>query len=72
MAIENPLRSGISLKLNAGSRDNGTMIIKGVSLGAMMRGAEPAKIMDVVGALAPILEFPLYRVERSEISTVEN
>ena len=73
MAIESALRSAVSLKLNAGTRDGtGGMITKSCSLGKIMAGADKDKIMSVVGSLLPILEHPLYRVERTEVTVLEN
>jgi len=72
-SIENALRSGVSLKLNAGTKPGtGTMIIKSCSLGKVMYGADADKIMSVVGAMLPVLENPLYRVERTEVTVIEN
>ena len=73
MAIENAHRSTVSLKLNAGSRQGtGGMIVKTCSLGRVMYGADKDKIMSVVAALAPVLENPLFRVERTEVTVIEN
>ena len=73
MAIESALRSSVSLKLNAGTKPGtGTMITKSCSLGNVIHGADKDKIMSVVGALLPVLENPLYRVERTEVSVLEN
>jgi len=73
MAIENALRSAISLKLNAGTKPGGSgMLTKSCSLGKVMAGADKDKIMSVVGALLPVLVYPLYRVERTEVSVIEN
>ena len=73
MAIENAHRSSVSLKLNAGTRENtGGMIVKGCSLGKVLHGADVNKVMSVVGALAPVLEHPLFRVERTEVTILEN
>ena len=72
MAIENAYRSSVSLKLNSGSRPAGGMIVKSCSLGNVIQGADKDKVMSVVGALLPVLEHPLYRVERTEVSILEN
>ena len=73
MAIENAHRSGVSVKLNAGTNPGtGGMITKTCSLGKIMAGADKDKIMSVVGALASVLEHPLYRVERTEVTVIEN
>ena len=73
MAIENAYRSSVSLKMNAGTKPGtGGMITKSCSLGNIMHGANAGKIMSVVGALAPVLENPLYRVERTEVTVIEN
>ena len=73
MAIENAHRSSVSLKLNAGSRPaTGTMIVKSCSLGKVTHEADKDKIMNVVGALMPVLEHPMFRVERTEVTILEN
>ena len=65
MAIENAHRSSVSVKLNAGTREStGGMIVKSCSLGKVTHGADAGKVMGVVEALAPVLEHPLFRVER--------
>jgi len=73
MAIENAHRSSVSLRLNAGVRaGTGGMIVRSCSLGRVVQGADAAKVMGVVGALLPVLEFPLFRVERTEVTILEN
>ena len=73
MAIESPYKSSVNLRLNAGIKQStGGMIVKSMSLGKVMAGANAGKIMSVLGALVPVLEFPLYRVERVETSIIEN
>ena len=72
MAVENAYRSSISLKLNTGTKANGGMIVKSCSLGRVVHGANAGKVMSVVEALAPVLEYPLSRVERTEITTLED
>jgi hypothetical protein len=73
MAIESAHRSAVNLKLNAGIRQGtGGMVVKNVSLGRVMYGADADKIMSVVGALIPCLVHPLYRVERQETTILEN
>jgi len=72
MAIENPLRSAVTLKLNAGARPGtGTMITKNVSLGRITENADKDKIMTIVAALTPCLALPVVRVERTEVTTLE-
>jgi hypothetical protein len=73
MAIESVLRSSVNLRLNAGRREStGGMIVRSISLGNVMREADAAKIMSVVAALVTVLEFPLFRVERQEVTVLEN
>ena len=73
MAIEHAYRSSVSLKLNAGTRESsGGMIVKSCSMGKVVHGADKDKIMSVVGTLLPVLEFPLFRVERTEVTILEN
>ena len=73
MTVENAYRSSVSLKLNSGTRlGTGTMIVKSCSLGKVVYGADKDKVMSVVGALLPALEHPLFRVERTEVTILEN
>ena len=73
MAIESAHRSSVSLKLNAGTlMGSGTMITKSCSLCKIVHGADKDKIMSVVGTMLPVLEYPLYRVERTEVTVIEN
>ena len=73
MAIENAHRSSVSLKLNTGTREGtGGMIVKSCSLGKVAHGADVDKVMNVVEALTPVLEHPLFRVERTEVTILEN
>ena len=73
MATENAHRSSVSLRLNAGSRPGtGGMVVRNCSLGRVVHGADKDKIMGVVGALRPVLEHPMFRVERTEVTILEN
>jgi hypothetical protein len=73
MATESAYKSSVAVKLNAGmSPGTGNMIVKSCSLGKIAQGADKEKIMNVVGALLPVLEHSLVRVERTEISVLEN
>jgi len=73
MAIESAHRSAISLKLNAGIKPGGSgMLTKSCSLGKVMAGADKDKIMSVDGVLLPVLVNPLYRLERTEVTVIEN
>jgi hypothetical protein len=72
-AIENTYRSSVSLKLNSGiSPISEKMIIRSCSLGKVAQGADAQKVMNVAESLAPVLEYPLVRVERTEVSVLEN
>ena len=35
-------------------------------------GADGEKIMNIVGKLLPVLDYPLIRVERTEVTALEN
>ena len=73
MAIENVHRSSVSLKLNAGTKESsGGMIVKSCSLGKVIQGADKDMVMGVVGALLPVLVHPMFRVERTEVTILEN
>ena len=73
MAMEHTHRSSVSLRLNAGIREStGAMIVRSCSLGRVVPGADAARIMSVAGALVPVLEHPLFRVERTEVTILEN
>jgi hypothetical protein len=69
---ENALRSAVLVKLNAGIHPvTENMIVKSCSLGKVLQGADPEKIMDVATALSPLLEYPVFRVERTEVTVLE-
>jgi hypothetical protein len=71
-AVESAYRSGVSVKLNAGvSPVSGGMVVKSLSLGKIVREADKDKIMSVVGALIPVLDYGLARVERTEVTVLE-
>ena len=73
MVTESAHRSSVSLRLNTGTRPGtGAMIVRNCSLGRVVAGADKDKIMDVVGALLPVLEHPMFRVERTEVTILEN
>jgi len=69
---EYPYRSAVSLKLNAGMNTNGSIKRKSVSLGKIAWGATFAGVMDVIGALLPCLEYPLFLIERTQVTRLEN
>ncbi|MDR1874109.1 MAG: hypothetical protein LBQ90_03720 [Synergistaceae bacterium] len=72
-AIENAYRSNVSLKLNSGVNPvTENVIVKSCSLGKVVHGADSGKIMDVATALFPLLEYPVLRVERTEVTVLEN
>ena len=73
MAVaENAYRSGVSLKLNAGTNAaTGRMIVKGCSLGKVRPGADAEAVVRVADLLAAVLEYPVVRMERTEVSTLE-
>ena len=73
MATENTYKSSVAVKLDAGTSPvTGNMIVKSCSLGKIAHGADNDKIMNVVGALLSVLEHSLARVERTEVSVLEN
>ena len=72
MAIESAYSSAVNLKLNTGFTGSGGMKTATVSLGRLVYAADKDKIMSVVGTLLPCLVHPMYRVERREITVIEN
>jgi hypothetical protein len=71
--IENAYKSSVAVKLNAGlSAVTGNMVVKTLSLGKIVQGADKDKIMPVVGALMQVLEYPAFRVDRTEVTVIEN
>jgi len=72
MAIESGLRHGVTVRLNAGTRPStGGMLVRTTSLNGLIFGAEADKILSVVGALAPVLAHPLFRIERTAVTVIE-
>ena len=73
MAIENAHRNTVNLRLNGGTRPGGGgMLVRTTPLGRLMHGADNAKIMSVIGALVPVLKHPLFRVEKTVVTILEN
>ncbi|MDR1377953.1 MAG: DUF1659 domain-containing protein [Synergistaceae bacterium] len=71
--IESAYKSSIAVKLDAGTNPaTGNMIVKSCSLGKIVEGADNDKIMSVVGALLPVLDHSLVRVERTKVTSLEN
>ena len=70
--VENTYRSGVSLKLNAGTNPaTGKVIVKGCSLGRTKPGADAEAIVRVADRLAAVLEYPVVRMERTEVNTLD-
>ena len=70
--VENAYRGGVSLKLNAGNNTaTGRMIVKGCSLGKVKPGADAEAVVRVADLLAVVLEYPVVRMERTEVSTLK-
>jgi hypothetical protein len=73
MATERAYKSSVSVKLDAGVNSaTGNMIVKSCSLGKVVQGADKDKVMGIVGALLPVLDYSLARVERTEVTVLEN
>ena len=72
MAIESAYRSVVNLRLIGGYTGSGGMVTRTVSLRNVLHGADKDKIMSVIGAMLPVLLYPMYRVERQEITVIEN
>ena len=73
MAIESAYKSSVAVKLNAGeSPTTWNMVGRCCSFGKVVQGADKDKIMNVVGALLPVLDHSMVRVERTEVTILEN
>ena len=73
MATERGYKSSVSVKLDAGVNSvTGNMIVKSCPLGKVAQGADKDMVMDVVEVLLPVLDYPLARVERTEVTVLEN
>lgn len=70
--IETPRKSALVLKLDAGRTASGSVIVKNCSFGKVLNAADKTKVMAVADLITPVLAYPLLRVERSEVSTIEN
>ncbi|GHV48025.1 hypothetical protein FACS1894204_11990 [Synergistales bacterium] len=68
---ESVLRSGVSVKLNAGAAPSGGMKVVGVSLGKVTSDADKDKIMSVISALTPVLSLNPVRVERTTVTMID-
>ena len=70
--IERARRSRIFMRLNGGTNPtSGGVITVSVSLGNVIANANGEKVMNVVGALIPVIRHTLQRVERIETTTLE-
>lgn len=70
--VESAYRSGVSLKLNAGTNPaTGRMIVRGCALGKIKSGADAEGIVRIADLLAGVLEYPVVRMERTEVSALE-
>jgi hypothetical protein len=71
--METALRSNINVRLNFGNHGgSGAMIVRTVPLGRVIRNANITKVMSVLNALAPIFAHPIFRIERHEVTILEN
>lgn len=65
-------RSAVALKLNAGKDPKtGNAVVKSCSIAGIRGGADPEAIIDVAELVAPVLVYPVTRVERTEVSSLE-
>ncbi|MDR1732193.1 MAG: hypothetical protein LBR61_08910 [Synergistaceae bacterium] len=73
MAVsEKGKRSGVSLKLDGGLNPvTGKMKTVSCPLGKVVRNASAEKVADVVGALVPVLEYPMVEIQRTEVTVLE-
>ena len=72
MAVtESVLSAGVAVKLNAAVTPRGGMATRSVSLGKVASEADADKVMDVVGALSPVLSLSPVRVERTVVTLLE-
>ena len=70
--ISVPMRSGVSVKLNAGTDSTtGKAVVRSVALNGVKPGADGEMILNVVDLLANVLEFPVTRVEQTEVRSLE-
>lgn len=70
--VESAYKSGVSLKLNAGNNPaTGKMIVKGCPLGKVKPGADAEAVVRVADKLAAVLEYPVVRMERTEVNTLD-
>ena len=70
--ISIPMRNGVSVKLNGGKDSaTGKAIVRSVALGGVKPGADGEMILNVVDLLANVLEFPVTRVEQTEVRSLE-
>ena len=70
--IETPRRSAVVMKLDGGRTPKGGVIYKNCSLGKVLNAASKDNVMAVADLAAPVLQYPLLRVERTEVSGIEN
>lgn len=69
---ETVLRTGASLKLNAGTNPSGGMKVVGVSLGHVFSDAPADKLLSIADALDPVLVYDGVRLERTIVTRIES
>ena len=67
-----PSRTAVSVKLNTGLDAKGNPIVKGVPIPSVKTAASAAGIYAVGVALVPCLAYPVLRIERTEVETIED
>lgn len=70
--IEVPKSCSASLKLNKGTKPDGTVIVQGVNIPSIRFNSNSSAIYAVATALAPILAYPALRVEHMQTVTLED
>ena len=70
--MEHQLRHAVNVRLNAGTSGTGNIIIRSTSLGPLKPTVTASVILNLAQALVALLEFPLYRSERTVVTVVES
>ena len=69
--VEVPKSASVSIKLT-GPNSGGTAKTLSVSMGSIVRGADNDRIMNVANLAANIFAYPVARIQKSVVTTLEN
>ena len=71
--ITTPIKTAVSLKLNNGTTESGTVKTLNVSLGTLNLSAfDASKVFAIAALLEPCLDRAIHRIEKTDTSRIED